>query len=50
MECWLEVAYLALQSIPTKFRRHDRFLLNYPDFDYQNILMEEDCNIAGFLD
>jgi hypothetical protein len=46
----LEVLNLARQSIPPYLRRSDRYQIDVWDFNYQNILIDDDCNVTALLD
>jgi hypothetical protein len=46
----LEVVRLALASVPDYLRRTDRFVLDMVDYNSQNIFIDDDCNITGFID
>ncbi len=46
----LVVLKLALKSIPSYLRKSDRFELDFWDYNYQNILIDDDCNITTIYD
>ena len=46
----LKVVELALHSIPEDLKRTDRFVLDHVDYNYQNIKVDDDCNITGIMD
>ncbi|KAJ9606862.1 hypothetical protein H2200_008872 [Cladophialophora chaetospira] len=46
----LELMKLARLSIPAYLRRSNRFEIDVWDYNSQNILIDDDCNITGILD
>jgi aminoglycoside phosphotransferase (APT) family kinase protein len=46
----LAVIRLAVESIPSYMRGNGRFYLQHADFNYQNILIDDDANITGIID
>lgn len=46
----LHIIRLALASVPQHLRRDDRFVLDMVDYNYQNMFIDDDCNITGFID
>ena len=46
----LKVVELAALSIPEYLRDSKRFLLEHMDCNYQNIFIDDDCNITGLID
>ena len=46
----LEVMKLALESVPPYLRRSDRCEIDFFDYNYQNILIDDNCNITAIFD
>ena len=46
----LEILRLAVESIPDYFNDGRPYTLEWPDYDLQNILVDEDANVTGMID
>ena len=45
-----ELLRLVIESIPESLETNAAFALGHPDFNYQNIFIDDDCNITGIID
>ena len=46
----IPILRMAIQSMPDYLTQDRKFCLNYSDFNYQNLLLDDECNITGFID
>jgi Phosphotransferase enzyme family len=46
----IPILRMAIKSLPTFLTEDLHFCLNFCDFNYQNILVDEDCHVTGFID
>ena len=49
-QCAIRIVQMAIQSIPEHILPSGCISLAFPDFNAQNILVDEDCNITGLID
>ena len=49
-QCAMRIVHMAVQSIPEHMLPSGCTSLAFPDFNAQNILVDEDCNVTGLID